>query len=86
MKVHEQVAAAAALRHRAAPRPVHCLFAQQQEPFCVAIDLPSPGLMVLAGPLAMLAAGSRAMRFLISAAIVMNACSTLLAFLALVSM
>lgn len=47
------------------------------------MDLPSPGLMVLAD---LLTAGSRAMRFLISAAIVINACSTLDAFLALVSM
>ena len=57
--------------------------AQQQLLFCVAMDLPSPGLMVLAG---LFSAGSRAMRFLISAAIVMNACSTLLALLAEVSM
>lgn len=55
----------------------------QQLLFCVAMLLPSPGLMVLAG---LFMAGSRAMRFLISAAIVMNACSTLLADLAEVSM
>ena len=47
--------------------------AQQQLLFCVAMDLPSPGRMVLAG---LFMAGSRAIRFLISAAIVMKACQT----------
>ena len=64
---------------RTAPRRCHCLLlpcqaaklrAQQQLLFCVAMDLPSPGRMVLAG---LFMAGSRAMRFLISAAIVMKA-------------
>lgn len=56
-------AAAAAVRGHGVPL-------QQQLLFCVAMDLPSPGLMVLAG---LFIVGSRAMRFLISAAMVINA-------------